>query len=488
MSGGEALLVWLCAGGLVHALLLLGLSRWRAALPTVHVAVSGLTAVAALQALAVSLAGGRPLLRLSWAGPELTWRLEPLGALCVTLICLAGLACSIYAVGYVRALRERQPLRLQSWMALSVSAGCSMALAGGLFAQLLGFLAVGIAAAALVGHASGGRAARAGERLLLLFVCCGMGLILPALAWTSHSAGSADFLPGGLLPGQVGAGDADVLLVLFFLGLLGFGILPFGGWMRDLTLAPAPAAALLLGASVTLPLGLAFLKVCRFVFADALLQAGIGRPLVIGLCALGMAVASIAMMLQQSLRDRLAHLASAQLSLVGLGAALGGAAASLGAALQLAAASVALLALTLALGAIDAATGRDAVRQMPGLARRMPLTFLAFTAAALSAAGAPPLAGAWARLWLASGASEAGYGLVAGVVLLAGLSAFAAFGAPAVRASIDPAPTDPFTRPDGASILLSAPTAAVGLVACLFVLLLDPLTAALTAALQGGLR
>jgi len=481
-----AALAWLCAGGVAHAAALAALSRWRGAAFLAHLALSSLTALVGLQVMAAAMAGGRGALRLPWAGGELVWRLEPLGGFFAALIALAGAACAIYAIGYVRALRERQPLRLMAGMALSVSAACGVALAGGLLALLVGVLAVGVAAAALVGHASGGRAARAGERVLLIFLGCALGLVLPATAWTLQTAGTEQFLPGGLLAGQVGGLEADALLLLFFLGLLGLGVIPAGGWVRDLTLAPAPAAALLLAASVTLPLGAAFLKVCRFAFAGALEQAALGRPLVIALCALGMVAASAAMLARQSLRDRLAHLTSAQLSLVGMGAAIGGLGAHLGAALQLAAACAAVLALALALGAIDAATGRDAVRQMPGLARRMPLTFLAFTAAALSAAGAPPLAGAWARLWLAAGAAEAGFGLGAGAVLLAGLSAFAAFGAPAVRASIDPAPPNPFTRPDGASILLSGPTAAVGLAACLFVLLLNPLIDALSAALRGA--
>lgn len=486
MSPERVLVAWLCAGGLAHAGLLLLTARLRGPTQTLHVALSCLTAAAGLQAAAISLAGGRALAVLPWGGPDLTWRLEPVGALAAALTCLAAAACSLYGIGYMRALRERHPARLQAWMALSTSAACATMLADGLMSQFVGYLAIGVAAAALVGHASSGRAARAGERVLLIFLCCGMGLLLPTLIWIRQSAGGGELLEAGLLSGRAGSGEADVLLLILFLGLLGPGILPFAGWMRDLTLAPAPAAALMLGASVSLPLGAVFLKTCRFVFGDALGAATTAQPILVGVCALAMVGASIAMLSGQNLRDRLAHLASAQMSLAGMGAVMGGAAASLGAALQLAASTVAVLALALALGAIDAATGRDAARQMPGLARRMPLTFLAFAAAALSAAGAPPLAGAWARLWLAAGASERGYGLAAGAVLIVGLSAFTAFGAPAVRASIDPAPKDPFTRPDGASILLAGPTALVGFAACAFVLLLDPLTKALADALQGG--
>ena len=65
-------------------------------------------------------------------------------------------------------------------------------------------------------------------------------------------------------------------------------------------------------------------------------------------------------------------------------------------------------------------TGRTQMRQMHGLARRMPLVFTAFTIAAIALMGIPPLCGFISKYYLATAALELGsfWGIAGAIALL----------------------------------------------------------------------
>lgn len=489
MESEGVLLAFLCVGGLAQAGLILAFAQhpvWRNGM---HVGFAGLMALAALALMALAMLGHSPAIALTWptSPGALALRAEPMGALVAALIACSGAIIAVYANGYIRAIKETQPARLQALSGLAISMGCAAVLSDSLTAFFIFYMALAICVSALVVHASHGRAARAGKRALLLFLMCGLGAFLPAMIWTQSLAGDVTFLAGGILSGKVDGIEANALLALFFIGLGGMAVPPFQGWTRDLALAPSPGASLSVAVLMPCVLGLGLLKIALFIFGPALFLAQITRPLLMAACALSMVAHALAMARRENLRARLVDLAAVQLASMALGALLGGSAGAMGALLQLAAGCFSSLALFLALGSVWVATGRDEARATRGLARDLPLSFLAFAIAALSAAGAPPLAGAWPRLWLASAAQSAQLWPLALALLGSGFLTFAALVIPAVRAAIDPAPEDPFTRPDGASLLLSVPAAIAGAAAFGLVFALDPLTRILAWVLGGNL-
>jgi multicomponent Na+:H+ antiporter subunit D len=488
MDAERLLLTLLCFGGVGHAVAVAALARQPAWRNIAHVGFSGLTALVSLSVLLAVMGEHAPAIALAWptSPGELALRAEPIGALVAALIACSGCAISVYAVGYIRAVREQQPARLQAVSGLAVSMACTAAFADSLITFFIFYMALAICVSALVVHASNGRAARAGGRALLVFLLCGLGAFLPATIWTESLAGDVTFLSGGILEGKVSPAEGSALLALFFVGLGAMACPPLQGWTRDLALAPSPSASL--GLAVLMPgvLGVGLLKITLFIFGPALIEAHFTRPALIALCAFSMLAHSVAMTRREGLRARLVDLAAVQMASIALGALLGGSAGALGAVLQLAAGCFSSLALFLAIGSVWVATARDDARATRGLARELPLSFLAFAIAALSAAGTPPLAGAWPRLWLAAGAQQAQYWPVAIALLISGFLTFAALVAPAVRAVIDPAPEDPFTRPDGASLLLSVPAAVAGAAAIGLVLALDPLSQIIAFAVEAG--
>lgn len=477
MSLELLVLAWLCAGGLVQAPVLLLSRRWPGAVHAVHLLCAFSMAAAALVGLQrARLDGG--LFVLAGGGLPLGFWLEPLGAFAALLITLAGACCAVFAAGYARAAPGVRVERLAAAMALSVSAGACMALAGSLFTLTLAAPMMAAAAGLLTASAGGRRAGAAGYAVFRDFAVRAVLFLAPATVWVAVRQGQTLFSPAGML-GGIEPGEASVLLAALLIGVGGLSLRPLRAWPQAAALAPAPGAVLLMTGGLAIPIAAAALKVLRFGFADALVSVQALRLALLLLLGVSLIWSGLEMLRRETWRERLALLTWSQVALLLFGALLGSGGAFLGGVLQLGAAWASCLALGLAVAVVDAATGRDRPAQVRGLARRMPLTFLAFTVASLSASGAPPLAGGWARMWLAAGAAQAGLPVALAPMLLLSVCTFFAFGLPAARAAIDPAPEQPFSRPDGAAMLLVTPTAAAGACTVLFVFWVEPILARL---------
>lgn len=482
MAVERALLVFLALGPFAHAAALLALARTPSVRDLTHVALSALTALGALAAFAMAADGARGMLVLAQPFPHaaLAIELEPLGAAFAALSAGAGGLVSVFAVGRGRALGEADTGVVQALSALGVGLTIACALSENLLAFFVFYCALGLVAFPIQTLDRAAPRAVKGVSSPGLALGLALCLLLPAIVWAGARAGGYGFAPGGVLAGRLGPGEADALLALTFFGLALGGAAPLYGWALEFSRVRAPLAALSLAATFGLAGGLGLIKIVGLGFGPALAEATLVRPALAGLAAASLVYLSLRLLRAPTLRLRLGFLAAGQFAAVTLGVLLDTPLALLGAALQLAAHVVTLLALLLPLGAVEAATERTRPEELGGLARRMPLTFLVFTAGAFSAAGAPPLAGAWPRLWLAAGSVEGGWWPAALTLLLFSVCVLLGLGAPAARAVLEPAPGDPFTRPDGTSLLIIAPAILAGIGGLVLTVFLDPLAQALS--------
>jgi len=72
-------------------------------------------------------------------------------------------------------------------------------------------------------------------------------------------------------------------------------------------------------------------------------------------------------------------------------------------------------------GSIYVATHKTNIRQMTGLGRVMPITYISFLIGALSIIGLPPLGGSWSKWLLIVGAADTGQWIMIGVLMLSSL-------------------------------------------------------------------
>lgn len=461
----------------LQAALVLILARPPGLRDVVHIGFSlALALCAALLVQAVlSEESARVVLARPLPNVELAFVLEPFGALMGAVVAGLGLLHAVHAAGMVRAAQEKAPARMMAFIALSSAAAMAVAFSANLFTFFVAYQALTLTAFPLVAHRGDDEARPAGRIFLATLLASSMGFFLPAMVWTYALTGALEFQAGGVLAGRVDVVTANILLVLYVLGLAMAAIPPLHRWLPRSTPAPFPALVVIQAIAV-LPAGAAgLIKVAAYVFGPVLLDAKIATLSLILLAGGGMCVAALIALSKQDIRERLAYSCKAQSLAAAVGALLALPAGLFAAALQIVALCCAAATLTMAAGTVWAITGRTQVADYAGLGRIMPWTFAGFALACASMVGMPPFSGAWAKLWLITAASSAGLIWAAVLVGVAAVLTFAHLGPLAAMAFAGRAPTDAFKRPDGASILLAAPVILCAVATLWLLVLADPL-------------
>lgn len=152
----------------------------------------------------------------------------------------------------------------------------------------------------------------------------------------------------------------------------------------------------------------AVLRVIYYVFGAGVLNGCWAQHV-----ALAFSVATILFGAWMAVRDthvkrKLAYSTVSNLGYMLLGASLMRSSGLLGALLHMVNHGMMKILLFFCIGAIMVKTGRTQMREMNGLARRMPLTFAFFAFGSIALMGIPPLCGFVSKFYLASSAIEGG--------------------------------------------------------------------------------
>ena len=307
----------------------------------------------------------------------------------------------------------------------------------------------------LVGHSAHRKSSRrAAMQALVVTTFGGLAMLVGLIVLGEQRS----YLLSELVADPPSGALAGTALVLVLLGAVSkSAIFPFHFWLPAAMAAPTPVSAYLHAAAMV-KAGVYLVARLAPGFADA----PVWRPLVITLGLLTMLLGGWRALRQTDLKLLLAFGTVSQLGflvvLVGAGtrdAALAGLA-------MLVAHALFKATLFLVVGAVDHATGTRDLRELSGVARRMPVVTAAAVVAAASMAGLPPLAGfvgkeaayesfahgalpgeGWSWLVLA--------GLVAGSALTAAYSARFVWGAFATKPGV------PTATVSASPLLLVAP-------------------------------
>jgi multicomponent Na+:H+ antiporter subunit D len=384
-----------------------------------------------------------------WGAP-LGIELEADGLSAVMLLTTAGvgLLVSLHAlpsfprreVGWSRRARF-WPLWLLLWAALN-----ALFLSQDVFNIYVTLELVTLAAVGLIVLGGEHVALTAGLRYLLaavagsLFYLLGVALLYGAFAT----------LDVELLGERVTATPAVwVAIAAVTLGLaVKAALFPLHFWLPSAhASAPAPVSAVL-SALVIAAAFYVVLLLWRGVFAPV--ASGEAVQLLGVLGALAVVVGSASALRQRRLKLLIAHSSVAQvgylfiafpLGLAAGAASAGAADAYQGAVYQILAHAFAKAAMFLAAGNIVLALGHDRLRELAGVAARLPLTMFTFALAGVSLAGLPPSGGFAAKWLLLNAAIDRGEWWWA-AVLAAGSLAAAAYVLPILRGAFRPDPDD----------------------------------------------
>lgn len=372
----------------------------------------------------------------------IVFRVDGLGMIFALVASSLWIATSLYAVGYMRGLKEHAQTRFFVFFAVSLCATLGVAFAGNLLTLYLFYEMLSLATWPLVTHHQDKEARTGGRTYLSYLLGTSIGFALPALIFTYVKSGG-DLSFGGaaiLAESDLGYWPALFLLLGFAFGFSKAGMMPFHSWLPGAMVAPTPVSALLHAVAVVKVGVFCVIRVVTEVFGvDLLGKLGINLVLC-WIAAFTVIISSLIALTQDNLKRRLAFSTVGQLSYIILGVALLSEHAVAGSMMHIAMHAFGKITLFFCAGAIFVACGKKYVSQLDGLGRRMPVTFAAFAIGALSVTGLPPTGGLLSKFYLVWGAAEAGQIALLCVFLVSTILNGAYFFPIVYRAFFKPAP------------------------------------------------
>ncbi len=418
---GAALLVALVAIGLIF------LSKSR---PNVREAWSLLAAVS-MFGIVASMAPGvldgvvyETNLGTFVEGIDLVLRADALGMVFALVSSGLYVLTAVYSIGYMRGHHEPYQTRFFAMLCASVGAALGVAFAANIFVLLVFYEVLTLATYPLVAHDESAEARTSGYKYLAYALSGGLA-VFGGMVAVFVLTGSVEFSRGGI-EGLATVANEDPWFARAAFALLagGFavkaGVMPVHAWLPSAMVAPTPVSGLLHAVAVVKAGAFGVARTVIDVFGpETVAEIGMGVPLAT-LAGATIIIASLFALRQDNLKARLAYSTIAQLSYIVLGLSLLTPMALTGGLLHIPAHAFAKLTLFLCAGALYVQLDVKYISEMPGIARRMPVTMSAFSLAAFSMAGLPILAGFVSKWHIMWGGAQAGNLLVPAVLVTSG--------------------------------------------------------------------
>ncbi len=379
----------------------------------------------ALLLIALKGGGSLVLLKLTDFLPVLL-RVDNLTWLFTLLVSVMWLLAGIFSLEYMKHEEKNESYYRFYLLTLGVLIGLGMA--GNYMTLYLFYEGMTLLSLPMVLHTRTRQAIAAGLKYLFYSIF-GASLALIGFFFTCAYGTTIEFTAGGVLDPAKIAGHEGILLVVFFLAIVGFaakaGMFPLHGWLPTAhPVAPAPASAVLSGV-ITKAGVLAIIRVVYYIAGVDFLRGTWVQYAWMTLTLITIFMGSMMAYKEKVLKKRLAYSTVSQASYVLFGLSTMTQIGMIGALMHVVFHSVAKDILFMCAGAIIYKTHYTMVDQLKGIGKRMPIVMWCFTIASLSLVGIPPLSGFVSKWYLAVGSMQSGcgaYSWIGPVILL--ISAF----------------------------------------------------------------
>ena len=378
----------------------------RRASATLAIGSMSVSLVLALIAFAEALAHpARQVVNFPWMqfGSQwvsLGWLLDPPAAVMLVMVTFVGLLIFIYSLGYMA--HDDNFTRFFCFLSLFAGAMLGVVIANSLLLLFMCWEVVGLTSYLLIGFWFHRPAAAAAAKKAFITTRVGdLGLLL-GMVWLYAQTGTLVFYDHGagcLEPSAVGGLGAHLTIggmavstaigLLIFCGAVGkSGQVPLHVWLPDAMEGPTPVSALIHAATMVAAGVYLMARVYPLLTGEALaVVAWVGA--ITALFAACIAVA------QNDIKRILAYSTVSQLGYMMLGLGVGGVAVGMFHLI-----THAFFKALLFLGAgsvIHGCTEEQDIRNMGGLRKSMPITFLTYASGMLALCGFPLFAGFWSK-------------------------------------------------------------------------------------------
>lgn len=226
---------------------------------------------------------------------------------------------------------------------------------------------------------------------------------------------SISFVYGGVL-NQAAIGDKkNLLLFIYFLAFMGFGvkaaIFPFNSWLPQAGVAPTPVTALLHAVAVVKSGAFAIMRLTYYSFGTEFLKGTWVQYLVMAFVTFTIVYGCSMAVKETHIKRRLAFSTISNLSYILFGVVIMSPLGLMGALCHMVFHGIMKICAFFCAGAVITQAHKTYVYELDGLAKKMPKVFAIFTVSSLALMGVPGLCGFASKWNLAKAAIESGTGL-----------------------------------------------------------------------------
>ena len=311
----------------------------------------------------------------------------------------------LYATEYVE--HDHADARFFRYYLISYGALMGLSMAENLITMYMFYEMMTLVTVPLVAHNMDKQSVAAAIKYLIYSVF-GASLALLGIFFVGAYADTFTFTAGGIFTDEMLAGRENMMRVIFFLMIMGFGVkagmFPMHSWLPTAhPVAPAPASAVLSG--VITKMGVLGIVRCIFyVSGVSLLKGTWVQYAFMTLALLTVVMGSTLALKEKVFKKRLAYSTVSQVSYVLFGLSTMNPIGFVGAFLHILFHSLIKNTLFMSAGAVIHKTGLTGVEDLKRMGRRMPVTMALFTVASLGLIGIPPTGGFISKWNLAMGA------------------------------------------------------------------------------------
>lgn len=219
--------------------------------------------------------------------------------------------------------------------------------------------------------------------------------------------------------------ERNILTQLFYVvGFFGFGVkaavFPTHFWLPKASCAPTPVTALLHAVAVVKAGVFAIIRLTYYIYGVDNIINSFGQYIPMIFAIFTIFYGSSMALKETHFKRRMAYSTVANLSYIAFGALLMSKAGYVAALLHMAFHAEIKILGFFAVGAVMHNTGREYLPELDGLGRKMPITFICYTVAALALTGIPPLSGFVSKAYLLMAGIEANtkLGILGAIILI----------------------------------------------------------------------
>ncbi len=349
---------------------------------------------------------------------DVSLRLDGLGRLFAGMVAFLWPLATLYAFEYME--HEGGENHFFGFYMLSYAITLGIAFAEDLVTLYIFYELLSLSTLFLVMHGMKAQNVHAGRKYIY-FMLGGAAMGFLALAFVLHYSASSSFVYGGIP--SLAAAPTSILLPMFVLGFLGFGvkaaIFPFHSWLPTAGVAPTPVTALLHAVAVVKAGVFAVIRCSYYCFGAARVRGTWAQTVCMLLAMASILYGSAMAVREPHMKRRLAYSTMSNLSYVLLGAMLLTADGLQGGLLHMVYHALMKITLFSCVGAVMVKTGRSYAQELRGMGRRMPFIMGVFLFAGVELVGIPPFVGFQSKWALAEAAIRGGTALgVAAVATL----------------------------------------------------------------------